>query len=55
VPWWVWALVLWAVLGAALGMSVGKVVKAADRRELRGQVLVRDQDAEVPPQRRRAS
>jgi hypothetical protein len=55
VPWWVWALVLWAVLGTALAVSVGKVVRAADRRELRGQGPARDDDEQTPPVRRRAS
>jgi hypothetical protein len=55
VPWWVWALVLWAVLGTALAVSVGKVVKAADRRELKGQVRSRDEDERAPPEGRRAS
>jgi hypothetical protein len=56
VPWWVWVLVLWAVLGTALAVSVGRVVKAADRRELRGQRPVReDDDEKASPARRQAS
>jgi hypothetical protein len=55
VPWWVWALLLWVVLGTALAVSVGKVVEAADRRELRGQVPARDGEEQAPPAGRRAS
>lgn len=47
-PWWMWALLLWGVLGTPLAVSGGKVVRAADRRELRGQVPARD-DEQAPP------
>ena len=54
-PWWVWVIALWVVLGTALAVSVGKVVKAADRRELRGQTPARADEEEAPPEGRRAS
>ncbi len=56
VPWWVWVLVLWGVLGTLLAVSVGKVIQAADRRELRGQLPAREDGEDVAsPAGRRAS
>ncbi|MGY1774364.1 hypothetical protein ACI8AV_00755 [Geodermatophilus sp. SYSU D00804] len=53
-PWWVWALVVWVVLAAALAVILGKVIRAADRRESKDEGSVRD-DEEVPPGGHRAS
>jgi hypothetical protein len=32
VPWWVWVLVVWSALALALGLALGAVIRAVDRR-----------------------
>ncbi|MFC4693826.1 hypothetical protein [Geodermatophilus arenarius] len=55
-PWWVWALVVWAVLAVTVAVVVGQVIRSADRRESRGDRSVRDDDDDqAPPRGRRAS
>ncbi|MGY1733368.1 hypothetical protein ACI798_17815 [Geodermatophilus sp. SYSU D01045] len=53
-PWWVWALVLWAAVAVVVSVVVGRVIRAADRREAREARRVRD-DGRTPPGGRRVS
>lgn len=32
-PWWTWVLLVWSVLAPVLGVVLGRVIRAADRRE----------------------
>ncbi len=36
VPWWMWGLLVWSLVAVVLGVVLGRVLRAADRRE-RGQ------------------
>jgi hypothetical protein len=55
-PWWVWLLVVWAVLAAAAGLLLGAVAARARARERAARAHAYDSArTDVPPGGRRAS
>ena len=46
VPWWLWGLLVWSTVAVLLGIALGLVVRAAERREVGGDRPLEDRGTE---------